>query len=189
MFLFLSHWIVGSRWVFSGVVHAVCPSLSFGEWCDSVSGLASVWMIWSNVTPAHQNVCQSLNTQVSNLPAPALLLQVSLLEYRKRKQGGSRDPEPVGSSSSLGGTPTRPGSHYIQDTHHHHSHQQMHPPASPHSSFSSSAHKSIPQIEEVSPPEQQGPSGQPRRQDNNNQWWESLRHLSVRVKSPSVLVL
>ncbi|XP_030276309.1 histone-lysine N-methyltransferase SETD5 isoform X2 [Sparus aurata] len=95
---------------------------------------------------------------------------VSLLEYRKRKQGGSRDPEPVGSSSSLGGTPTRPGSHYIQDTQHHHSHQQMHPPASSHSSFSSSAHKSISQIEEVSPPDQQGPSGQPRRQDSNNQW-------------------
>ncbi|XP_019942032.2 histone-lysine N-methyltransferase SETD5 isoform X1 [Paralichthys olivaceus] len=95
---------------------------------------------------------------------------VSLLEYRKRKQSSGRDPEPFGSSSSLGGTPTRPGSHYSQESHHAHSHQQMQPPASPHSSFSSSTHiNPIPQIEEVSPPDHQGPSAQPRRQVNN-QW-------------------
>ncbi|XP_028430802.1 SET domain-containing protein 5 isoform X1 [Perca flavescens] len=96
---------------------------------------------------------------------------VSLLEYRKRKQGSGRDSDPAGSSSSLGGTPTRPGSHYSQDSHHPHCHQQMQPPASQHSSFSSSAHTfSIPQIEEVSPPDQQGSSVQSRRQDSNNQW-------------------
>ncbi|XP_051270857.1 histone-lysine N-methyltransferase SETD5 isoform X2 [Dicentrarchus labrax] len=95
---------------------------------------------------------------------------VSLLEYRKRKQGSGRDSEQVGSSSSLGGTPTRPGSHYSQDSHQPHSHQQMYPPASPHSSFSSSTHASIPQIEEVSPPDHQGSSVQSRRQDSNNQW-------------------
>lgn len=169
------------------MVHVVCPSLSFCEWCDSVSRLASFEWHEYNVKPAHQNVCQSFNSLVSNPPAPPLLLQVSLLEYRKRKQGGSRDPEPVGSSSSLGGTPTRPGSHYIQDTQHHHSHQQMYPPASSHSSFSSSAHKSISQIEEVSPPDQQGPSGQPRRQDSNNQWWEALRHLQCMSNHPRFL--
>ncbi|XP_029288458.1 histone-lysine N-methyltransferase SETD5 isoform X3 [Cottoperca gobio] len=91
---------------------------------------------------------------------------VSLLEYRKRKQGSGRDSEPAASSSSLGGTPTRSGSHYSQDCH-----QQMQPPASPHSSFSSSAHtSSIPQTEEVSPPDYQGSSGLPRHQDSNNQW-------------------
>uniref|UniRef100_UPI0037E7FA67 histone-lysine N-methyltransferase SETD5 isoform X1 n=1 Tax=Semicossyphus pulcher TaxID=241346 RepID=UPI0037E7FA67 len=96
---------------------------------------------------------------------------VSLLEYRKRKQGSGRDLEPVGNSSSLGSTPTRPSSHYSQDSFHPHSHQQMQPPASPQSSsFSSSAHTpSIPQIEEVSPPDHQGSSALPRRQDNN-QW-------------------
>ncbi|XP_059184681.1 histone-lysine N-methyltransferase SETD5 isoform X2 [Centropristis striata] len=87
---------------------------------------------------------------------------VSLLEYRKRKQGSGRDSEPTGSSSSLGSTPTRSGSQYSQDSHHPHCNQQMQPPASPHSCFSSAAHtSSIPQIEEVSPPD---------RQDNNNQW-------------------
>ncbi|XP_041811519.1 histone-lysine N-methyltransferase SETD5 isoform X2 [Chelmon rostratus] len=96
--------------------------------------------------------------------------KVSLLEYRKRKQGSGRDSEPVGISSSLGSTPTRPGSHYIQDSHHPLSHQQMQPPASPHSSFPSSAHMSIPQIEEVSPPDHQGSSVQSRRQDSSNQW-------------------
>lgn len=107
--------------------------------------------------------------------ASLLLIQVSLLEYRKRKQGGGRDSEPTGSSSSLGGTPTRPGSHYIQDSHHPLSHPQMQPPASPHSSFSSSAH--IPQIEEVSPPEHQG-AVQSRRQDSNDQWLVTLLSLN-----------
>ncbi|XP_049422107.1 histone-lysine N-methyltransferase SETD5 isoform X2 [Epinephelus fuscoguttatus] len=96
---------------------------------------------------------------------------VSLLEYRKRKQGSGRDSEPAASSSSLSSTPTRPGSHYSQDSHHPHCHQQMQPQVSPHSSFSSSAHSSsIPQIEEVSPPDHQGSSAHSRRQDNNNQW-------------------
>ncbi|XP_068171671.1 histone-lysine N-methyltransferase SETD5 isoform X2 [Antennarius striatus] len=94
--------------------------------------------------------------------------KVSLLEYRKRKQGSGRDSEPGGGGSSLGGTPTRLGPpHYIQD-----SHQPMQPPpASPLSSaFSTPAHTAaaIPQIEEVSPPpDHQGAS---RCQDNNNQW-------------------
>ncbi|XP_022601021.1 SET domain-containing protein 5 isoform X2 [Seriola dumerili] len=97
--------------------------------------------------------------------------KVSLLEYRKRKQSSGRDSEPAGSSSSLGGTPTRPGSHYSQDPHHPHSHQQMQPPASPHSSFPPSAHTNpISQIEEISPPDHQGLLVQSRPQENNNQW-------------------
>lgn len=111
-------------------------------------------------------------------PLPLLPVQVSLLEYRKRKQGGgggsSRDCDPAGAMSSLVGTPTRPASHYIQDSHHHPlAHQQMQPPASPHTSFSSSSATSssahVPQVEEVSPPEHQG-AVQPRRQEGNDQW-------------------
>jgi len=41
LFFLLSYWIV-SRWVLSGVVHAVRPSRSVGEWCDSV-GHQSEW--------------------------------------------------------------------------------------------------------------------------------------------------
>uniref|UniRef100_A0A8C2WJV2 SET domain containing 5 n=1 Tax=Cyclopterus lumpus TaxID=8103 RepID=A0A8C2WJV2_CYCLU len=49
--------------------------------------------------------------------------------------------------------------------------RQMQPTALPHSSFSSSAHaSSVPQIEEVSPPDHQSSSVQPRGQDSNNQW-------------------
>lgn len=105
------------------------------------------------------------------LPLPPV--QVSLLEYRKRKQGGGgggRDSDPI---SSLVGTPTRPASHYIQDANHHPlAHQQMQPPASPHSSSFSSASSTahVPGVEEVSPPEHQG-AVQPRRQDGNDQWW------------------
>ncbi|KAK5871899.1 hypothetical protein PBY51_012639 [Eleginops maclovinus] len=89
--------------------------------------------------------------------------KVSLLEYRKRKQGSGRDSDPTGSSSSLGGTPTRPSLHYSQDSHHQH---MQPPPASPHSSFSAHT-SSAPQMEELSSSDQQGP---PRHRDNNNQW-------------------
>ncbi|XP_029357559.1 histone-lysine N-methyltransferase SETD5 isoform X2 [Echeneis naucrates] len=97
--------------------------------------------------------------------------KVSLLEYRKRKQSSGREPEHAGSGSSLGGTPTRTGSHYSQDSHHSHSHLQMQPLASPHSSFSSSAHTNpSSQTEEISHPEHQGLSKQSRHQNSNNQW-------------------
>lgn len=170
----LSHWIAVNCFQVSPLWCGACslPSLSFGEWCDSVGGPASVWMKWSWMFKHAPHTCRSdLNGSCLIAFLPPLLLQVSLLEYRKRKQCSSRDSEPVGSSSSLGSTPTRPSSHYIQDSHHPQSHQQMQPPASPHSSFSSSAHTSIPQIEEVSPPDHQGSSLQSRRQDSSNQWW------------------
>ncbi|XP_034023222.1 histone-lysine N-methyltransferase SETD5 isoform X2 [Thalassophryne amazonica] len=96
---------------------------------------------------------------------------VSLLEYRKRKQGCSRDSEHGGSTSSLSSTPTRLGPHYSQDSHHPHSQQQLQPPASPHSSFSCSAHlSSTPQIEAVSPPDHQTSAVQCQHQDSSNQW-------------------
>lgn len=120
---------------------------------------------------AHQTVHLSFRSRYLIALLLPLRLQVSLLEYRKRKQSSGRDSEPTGSSSSLGSNPTRV-SHYSQDSHHPHSHQQMQPLASSHSSFSSSAHTNpVPQIEEVSPPDQQGL--QSRCQDNNNQWWEA----------------
>lgn len=85
--------------------------------------------------------------------------KVSLLEYRKRKQCSGRDPE----LSSSVSTP-HPGSQYNKDPPPLHQ-QQMQPPASPHTS-SSSHPASGPQIEEVSPPEQQ--QGLPAH--TNNQW-------------------
>ncbi|CAB1354235.1 unnamed protein product [Coregonus sp. 'balchen'] len=104
---------------------------------------------------------------------------VSLLEYRKRKQGSSKDPEP--GCSSLG-TPTRPSSICasaespggLRSFH-------LQPPASPHSSFSSPTHSSISQIEEVSPPDNQhnsttshapGPATQqqPGAQEGTSHW-------------------
>ena len=58
--------------------------------------------------------------------------------------------------------------------------------------FSSSAQtSSIPQIEEVSPPDHQGSSVQSRRPESNNQWWENdgwkisnLRHFAANVVWP-----
>lgn len=121
------------------------------------------WMPWRPSSRVHSG------HRLSLLP-----VQVSLLEYRKRKQGGgggSRDCDSAGGGiSSLVGTPTRPASHYIQDSNHHPlCHQQMQPPASPHSSSFTSASAHVPQVEEVSPPEHQG-AQQPRQQDGNDQW-------------------
>lgn len=121
----------------------------------TVSSPASVWEFLSH-------------NQIMGLMAPSSADQVSLLEYRKRKQGNTRDSESICGSSSVGGTPTRHGSQYTQDFHYPLPHQQIQHPAYPHGSYSSSAH--IPQIEEVSPPDHQG-SGVSRQQDN--QWWDA----------------
>ncbi|RVE72699.1 hypothetical protein OJAV_G00043560 [Oryzias javanicus] len=97
--------------------------------------------------------------------------KVSLLEYRKRKQGGRRDSESAGSSSSMDGAHPRPGSHYRNDSHHTHSHQRRQPAASPNTSFTtSSCSPSIPQTEDVGVPEHPGSSLKPKLQDSSSQW-------------------
>uniref|UniRef100_H3CBV6 SET domain containing 5 n=1 Tax=Tetraodon nigroviridis TaxID=99883 RepID=H3CBV6_TETNG len=93
--------------------------------------------------------------------------KVSLLEYRKRKQGSTREPESVGTSSSFSSTSTRPSSQYTQEFHHPQQHQRVQTLASSAGSYSSST--LIPQVEEVSPPDYQG-AVLSRRQDSNNQW-------------------
>ncbi|GAA6096194.1 histone-lysine N-methyltransferase SETD5 isoform X1 [Tachysurus ichikawai] len=77
---------------------------------------------------------------------------VSLLEYRKRKQG-TRDPEPVGSVGGTIGTPVRTGSLCLTAESPGGPRSLLQPSASPHSSFSSPVHQPFPQIEEVSPPD------------------------------------
>ncbi|XP_017553371.1 histone-lysine N-methyltransferase SETD5 isoform X2 [Pygocentrus nattereri] len=73
---------------------------------------------------------------------------VSLLEYRKRKQG-TRDHDPGGTM----GTPTRPSSLCTSAESPGGPRSMLQPTASPQSSFSSPAHQAFPQIEEVSPPD------------------------------------
>ncbi|XP_077567896.1 histone-lysine N-methyltransferase SETD5 isoform X7 [Stigmatopora nigra] len=95
--------------------------------------------------------------------------EVSLLEYRKRKQVSSHDSGTSSCSSSLGSTPKELGSHLLQETHH--SQYVMRPVASPGNCGSSLGHNCvIPQIEEVSPPQHQGSSVQGRHPDSNAQW-------------------
>uniref|UniRef100_A0AAR2K571 SET domain-containing protein n=1 Tax=Pygocentrus nattereri TaxID=42514 RepID=A0AAR2K571_PYGNA len=74
--------------------------------------------------------------------------KVSLLEYRKRKQG-TRDHDPGGTM----GTPTRPSSLCTSAESPGGPRSMLQPTASPQSSFSSPAHQAFPQIEEVSPPD------------------------------------
>ncbi|XP_034167646.2 histone-lysine N-methyltransferase SETD5 isoform X2 [Pangasianodon hypophthalmus] len=121
-------------------------------------------------TPPHtsnppQKKKRAMGTGVSQLPGlpsyQALAVRrefkpgqnmVSLLEYRKRKQG-TRDPEPVGSAGGTIGTPVRTGSLCQTSESPGGPRSLLQPPASPHSSFSSPAHQPFPQIEEVSPPD------------------------------------
>uniref|UniRef100_A0A1A8JRD4 SET domain containing 5 n=1 Tax=Nothobranchius kuhntae TaxID=321403 RepID=A0A1A8JRD4_NOTKU len=72
---------------------------------------------------------------------------VSLLEYRKRKQGSVGDSQQSGSSRS------RPGSYHSTDSHCSQSLQQVQNPASPHHSSSSARTACVPQREDVRPPD------------------------------------
>ncbi|XP_023810826.1 SET domain-containing protein 5 isoform X2 [Oryzias latipes] len=113
----------------------------------------------------------SLLTGQADFPPLGVRNMVSLLEYRKRKQGGSRDSELAGSSSSTDGAHPRPGSHYRNDSHHTHSHQRRQPPASPNTCVSTSNRSpSIPQTEEVGLPEHHASSLKPKLQDSSSQW-------------------
>ncbi|XP_028303532.1 SET domain-containing protein 5 isoform X5 [Gouania willdenowi] len=85
---------------------------------------------------------------------------VSLLEYRKRKQGSSRAKETIGSNSSQGNTPTQP--------HRSNYHHQMHTLPPPHGSFLHAA--SIPQMEDVIPSDLNGALLQSPHQEKKNQW-------------------
>lgn len=131
----------------AGVVHVLYPSLII----TVRPGI--------RVNNALCHVVGCRYTSGSSLP---LLPQVSLLEYRKRKQGSGRDSESASSSSSLD------ASLYRKDSHHPHSHQRMQP--SPNNSFYPSA-PAPSHTEEVSQPDHQGPSVKSKRQDSNNQWW------------------
>lgn len=107
-------------------------------------------MMWLSLQPERTSV----NSSAPSAP------QVSLLEYRKRKQGGTRDSELMGGSSHA-----RPGSYNSKDSHHS---QSL---ASPLHSFSFSTHTAaISQVEEVSPSEHHRPAGKPKHQESNNQW-------------------
>ncbi|XP_015203763.2 histone-lysine N-methyltransferase SETD5 isoform X1 [Lepisosteus oculatus] len=99
--------------------------------------------------------------------------KVSLLEYRKRKQG-VKDCFPSEVVNSVG-TPTRPNtlcssnadSPSLQRT-------VLRTPVSPQSSFSSPVHPSIPQIEEISPPDPnsgQSINSQAKTQDTIGSHW------------------
>ncbi|XP_028854513.1 histone-lysine N-methyltransferase SETD5 isoform X3 [Denticeps clupeoides] len=82
---------------------------------------------------------------------------VSLLEYRKRKQGVRE--------MDCGGTPTRPSSLVSSAESPCGPRALLQPPASPHCSFSSPAHQTFAHVEEVSPPD---PSANPRMQDSTH---------------------
>ncbi|XP_041080254.1 histone-lysine N-methyltransferase SETD5-like isoform X4 [Polyodon spathula] len=78
--------------------------------------------------------------------------KVSLLEYRKRKQGTKESF--LGEPGKLVGTPTRSSSSCSSNAESPHvTRTTLRHPTSPQSGFSSPVHPSIPQIEEVSPPE------------------------------------
>lgn len=88
--------------------------------------------------------------------------KVSLLEYRKRKQG-AREPEVGGAT----GTPTRPGSldPRAESPSRSRMLQQQLPSTSPRSSFSSPAHQAFPMIEDVSPPHSSSDPGSGLHED------------------------
>uniref|UniRef100_A0A8C5R8Q6 SET domain containing 5 n=1 Tax=Leptobrachium leishanense TaxID=445787 RepID=A0A8C5R8Q6_9ANUR len=85
---------------------------------------------------------------------PPLRKKVSLLEYRKRKQEAKEvTSSPCGDIMRCLGTPTRQGSNGSMSDTDLSNMLQLQAPPSPSSSLSSPAHPSMPQLEDVSPPE------------------------------------
>uniref|UniRef100_A0A096M315 SET domain containing 5 n=1 Tax=Poecilia formosa TaxID=48698 RepID=A0A096M315_POEFO len=102
---------------------------------------------------------RSTSPHTSNPPQKK---KVSLLEYRKRKQGGSSGR--AGEPAARNVAPTQPDSYCSKEPHPARSYQQMQPPSSPHSTAP------VPHLEEVSPPDHHRAPLKPRRQECSNQW-------------------
>lgn len=162
-----------SSWVLSGREYADAEAVSMVT--RLFSGLRCGACVWPLLQVSVNVSARAASSQRRNDTRSLLLPQVSLLEYRKRKQGGRRDSESAGSSTSMDGAHPRPGSHYRNDSHHTHSHQRRQPPASPNTSFTTSTRSpSIPQTEDVGLPEHPGSSQKPKLQDSSSQWWVTM---------------
>ncbi|XP_063797079.1 histone-lysine N-methyltransferase SETD5 isoform X2 [Pseudophryne corroboree] len=104
-----------------------------------------------SMSPCSERTCEGVRSSPQNPPQRK---KVSLLEYRKRKQEAKEVPSsPGGDLIRCAVTPTRQSSNgSISDTDLS-SAFQLQAPSSPQSGFSSPAHPSMPQAEDISPTE------------------------------------
>ncbi|KAM4722208.1 histone-lysine N-methyltransferase SETD5 [Rhinophrynus dorsalis] len=109
-----------------------------------------------SMSPCSDRTYEGIRSSPQNPPQKK---KVSLLEYRKRKQEAKEvTSSPCGDIFRCVGTPTRQSSNgSISDTDLS-SALHLQTQSSPHSGFSSPAHPSMPQIEDVSPPESRAAS-------------------------------
>ncbi|XP_012817150.1 histone-lysine N-methyltransferase SETD5 isoform X4 [Xenopus tropicalis] len=111
-----------------------------------------------SMSPCSERICDGIRSSPQNPPQRK---KVSLLEYRKRKQEAKEViSSPVGDIFRCVGTPTRQSSNGSLSDTDLSSSLHLQAQSSPHSGFSSPAHPSMPQIEDVSPPDTKtsGPS-------------------------------
>ncbi|KAM4643746.1 histone-lysine N-methyltransferase SETD5 isoform 2-T2 [Discoglossus pictus] len=102
-----------------------------------------------SMSPCSERTFEVMKSSPQNPPQRK---KVSLLEYRKRKQGAKEvTSSPGGDIIRCAGTPTRQSS--IGSDIELSSMLHLQAPSSPNSGFSSPTHPSIPQIEDVSPPD------------------------------------
>ncbi|KAM8931119.1 histone-lysine N-methyltransferase SETD5 isoform 2-T2 [Pelodytes ibericus] len=126
-----------------------------GSPVDSYYGRVSSGLVKESIlgsmSPSGERMCEGIRSSPQNPPQRK---KVSLLEYRKRKQEAKEvTSSPCGEILRCAGTPTRQSSNgSVSDTDLS-SVLHLHAPSSPQSGFSSPAHLSIPQIEDVSPPD------------------------------------
>ncbi|XP_075039589.1 histone-lysine N-methyltransferase SETD5 isoform X2 [Mixophyes fleayi] len=118
-----------------------------------------------SMSPCSERTCEGIRSSPQNPPQRK---KVSLLEYRKRKQEAKEVPSSPGRDLiRCAGTPTRQSSNgSISDTDLS-SALQLQAPSSPLSGFSSPAHPSMPQVEDISPTEMRTASSSHCKQAEN----------------------
>ncbi|XP_018114641.1 histone-lysine N-methyltransferase SETD5 isoform X6 [Xenopus laevis] len=104
-----------------------------------------------SMSPCSERLCDGIRSSPQNPPQRK---KVSLLEYRKRKQEAKEVTSSPGRDLfRCVGTPTRQSSNGSLSDTDMSSSLHLQAQSSPHSGFSSPAHPSMPQIEDVSPPD------------------------------------
>ncbi|XP_063282810.1 histone-lysine N-methyltransferase SETD5 [Pelobates fuscus] len=107
--------------------------------------------VLESMSPSSERMCEGVRSSPQNPPQRK---KVSLLEYRKRKQEAKEvTSSPCSDVIRCTGTPTRQSSNGSMSDTDLSSLLHMQAPSSPQCGFSSPAHPSMPQLEEVSPPE------------------------------------
>ncbi|XP_053324887.1 histone-lysine N-methyltransferase SETD5 [Spea bombifrons] len=148
------------------------PDMYCGSPVETFYGRLSSGLLKEPMSPSGERVCEGVRSSPQNPPQRK---KVSLLEYRKRKQEAKEvTSSPCSDIIRCVGTPTRQSSNGSMCDADLSSALLLQAASSPHSGFSSPAHPSLPQIEDVSPPDTRSsgpPSSHCKAPENISSRW------------------